>query len=153
MSSWENASKVAHPFLSNDFLEHERYNIPNFYLPRADTWVAELNGRVVGFIALRGNEVGAIFVEPEFHAGGIGTALMDKAQELYGDLEVDVFEANSIGREFYARYGFEPVSERIHEETGIKLIRLEFTTKKSSLGDECRQRQCDGELTRKVHKH
>jgi putative acetyltransferase len=37
---------------------------PKLYLPNADTWVAETNGAVVGFIALLGNFVGAIFVEP-----------------------------------------------------------------------------------------
>ena len=28
ISSWENASKIAHPFLTENFLETERYNIP-----------------------------------------------------------------------------------------------------------------------------
>ena len=46
LSSWENASKLAHPFLTREFLNKERYNIPNVYLPNADTWVAEISGRV-----------------------------------------------------------------------------------------------------------
>jgi putative acetyltransferase len=129
MASWENASRLAHPFLTREFLDHERYNIPSLYLPNADTWVVELNGRVIGFIALIGNEVGGIFVEPEFHGIGAGRALMDKAQELHGDLEVEVFQANLIGRRFYSSYGFEPLSEKIHEETGNKLLRLKFTAK------------------------
>lgn len=130
MSAWENASKLAHPFLTGEFLDQERYNIPNVHLPNADTWVAEFDRRVIGFIALIGNEVGAIFVEPEFHGAGAGKALMDKAQELHGDLEVEVFQANSIGRKFYSKYGFEPLIERIHEETGNKLLRLKFVSNK-----------------------
>jgi len=39
LSSWENASRISHPFLTNEYLEQERYNIPNLYLPNADTWV------------------------------------------------------------------------------------------------------------------
>jgi len=39
---------------------------------------------VEGLIALMGNEVGAIFLQPDFH----GKAMMDKAQELRCDLEV-----------------------------------------------------------------
>ncbi len=132
LSVWENASKLAHPFLTSEFLAQERHNIPNVHLPNADTWVAEFDGRVIGFIALLGNEVGAIFVEPEFHGAGVGRALMDKAQELHGDLEVEVFQANSIGRKFYSRYGFEALSERVHEETGNKVLRLKFTANKSS---------------------
>ena len=132
MSSWESANELAHPFLTREFLDKERYNIPNLYLPNADTWVAERNGRVVGFIALIGNEVGALFVEPEFHGIGIGRALMDKAQELHGELEVEVFEANPIGRKFYSSYGFKPLNEKTHEETGNKVLRLKFTADKAS---------------------
>ncbi len=127
LSCWENASKIAHPFLSREFLDRERYNIPNLYLPNADTWVADINGAVVGFIALLGNEVGAIFVEPKFQGMGVGTALMNKAQEIHGDLEVEVFQANSIGRKFYDSYGFKSMSEKNHAETGNKLLRLKFT--------------------------
>jgi putative acetyltransferase len=52
---------------------------------------------------------------------------MDKAQELHGDIEVEVFKDNSIGRKFYLRYGFEPLSEKMHEETGNKVLQLKFT--------------------------
>ena len=127
LSSWENASKIAHPFLTKEFLDKERYNIPNLYLPNADTWVADINGSVVGFIALLGNEVGAIFVEPKFQGVGVGTSLMNKAQEIYGDLEVEVFQANSLGRQFYHSYGFKPMREQDHEATGQRLLRLKFT--------------------------
>lgn len=127
LSSWENATRLAHPFLTDEFLDQERDNIPNLYLPNAETWVIEQAGQVIGFIALLGNEVGAIFVQPEFHGTGAGKALMDKGQELRGDLEVEVFEANSIGRHFYQRYGFTPLSESIHEPTGNALVRLQFT--------------------------
>lgn len=127
LSSWESATSIAHPFLTEDFLEQERHNIPNLYLPNAETWVVERGNQVIGFVALIGNEVGAIFVKPEFHGTGAGRSLMDKAQELRGDLEVEVFKANEIGRKFYASYGFEPLDEKIHEQTGNELIRLKFT--------------------------
>ncbi len=127
LSSWENATRLAHPFMTDEFLDQERDNIPNLYLPNAETWVIEQAGQVIGFIALLGNEVGAIFVQPEFHGTGAGKALMDKAHALRGDLEVEVFEANRIGRHFYQRYGFTPLSESIHEPTGNPLVRLQFT--------------------------
>ena len=131
LSSWESASKISHPFLSNEFLEQERYNVPNYYLPNADTWVLEHDGKVIGFIALLGHKVGAVFVQPEFHGTGAGQALMDKAQELHGDLEVEVFEENSIGYRFYLKYGFEPLAKKIHEDTGHVLLRLKFSAKKA----------------------
>ncbi|MFT5300602.1 MAG: putative acetyltransferase [Mariniblastus sp.] len=121
------ASKVAHPFLSEAFLQQELINIPNLYLPNTDTWVAETEGQVVGFIALMGNEVGAIFACPEHHGTGVGWALMNKARELHDELEVEVFKANSIGRQFYERCGFEQIEEKMHEPTGNELLRLKLS--------------------------
>lgn len=124
LDAWASASEFAHPFLTQDFLALERENIPNLYLPNAETWVFEDEGRVVGFVALLGNEVGAIFVHPSHQRRGVGQQLMDKARELRGELIVEVFKANTIGRAFYAKYGFEIVAEKIHEQTGFELLRL-----------------------------
>ena len=126
LSAWENASKIAHPFLSREFTNQERKNIPNLYLPNADTWVAEVDKTVVGFIALIGNEVGAIFVQPEFHGKKIGKALMDKAKTLHSTLEVEVFKKNELGRKFYQQYGFNFMQESIHDATGNQLLRLNY---------------------------
>jgi putative acetyltransferase len=127
LTAWESASRVAHPFLSQEFMQQERLNIPQLYLPQAETWVLEQDGQVIGFISLLGNEVGAIFVKPAFHGSGAGRALMDQAQRLYGELEVEVFKANMMGRNFYERYGFELLAEKMHEETGQELLRLKFS--------------------------
>jgi putative acetyltransferase len=126
MSAWENASAIAHPFLTSKFQDKVRHDIPRLYLPNADTWVAEVNGVVVGFIALLGNEVGALFIEPGFQGQGFGKALMDKAQQLHEELELEVFKANNLGRRFYARYGFKQIEEKLHDETGDEVLRLKF---------------------------
>lgn len=115
---------MAHPFLNKEFVELERHRIPNVYLPKAETWVWEADGHVVGFISLLGNEVGAIFVEPRFQGSGIGQALMDCARALRGELEVEVFKQNVRGRAFYAKYGFKVIHENVHEETGFEIMRL-----------------------------
>jgi putative acetyltransferase len=88
------------------------------------------DGRVVGFISLLGNEIGAIFVDPGFHRSGIGHALVRHAQALRGELEVEVFERNLLGRAFYAKLGFEPVHQKVHEPTGFEIIRLRLATKR-----------------------
>lgn len=121
---WARASAVAHPFLSEEFLELERNNIPNVYLPNADTWVWVADGQVVGFISLLGNEVGALFVDPTFHRSGIGRALMGRAQAVRGELEVEVFESNLRGRAFYEKLGFEFIHKKVHDQTGFEVIRL-----------------------------
>ncbi len=127
LHSWEVATRLAHTFMTNAFIAQERKNVAEIYLPNTDTWVAEIDGEVRGFIALMGNEVGAIFLQPDFQGQGIGKALMDKAQELHGDLEVEVFKDNVMGRHFYSKYGFECLEEKLHEPTGQPVLRLKFT--------------------------
>lgn len=130
LSSWETATRLAHPFMTDEFIAQEKINVAEIYIPNTDTWVVEIGGKVEGFIALIGNEVGAIFLQPEYHGKGAGKALMDKAQELHGDLEVEVFKENLLGRQFYSRYGFESLEEKLHEETGQQVLRLKFTSNK-----------------------
>jgi putative acetyltransferase len=123
---WYQASLVAHPFLSEHFLADEERKIRQGYLPAAQTWVYEEAGQVVGFISLLGNEVGGVFVHPEMQRRGIGAALMDMACSLHDTVELEVFQANSIGRAFYAKYGFEPIDEFTLDETGEPTIRLRY---------------------------
>ena len=124
--TWESASQLGHAFLSEEFLKSERENIPTVYLPNGDAWVALVKGHVVGFTILHGNEVGALFVNPEFHGQGIGFALMNKAAELHTHLKVEVFKKNIIGTKFYLRYGFSLIREYFHEESKMMMLCLEY---------------------------
>ncbi len=128
LETWAAASAIAHPFLSDEFLASERENIPNLYLPNAETWVFEADGNVVGFIALIGNEVGAIFVHPDHQRNGVGSQLMNKAKDLRGELEVEVFAENSVGRAFYTKSGFGLIEEKVHDQTGFPLHRLRLAS-------------------------
>ena len=123
---WFTASQVATPFLSNEFLAEERDNIPKIWLSKADTWVFDAEGVVAGFISLIGNEVGAIFVHPDYQGRGIGRELMDHVASLRDYLYLDVFEENAIGRRFYDRYGFQFERKHVHEQTGQMQIRMDY---------------------------
>jgi putative acetyltransferase len=120
---WERASRIAHAFLPDAFFAQERELIAEQWLPAAETTVY-VDERVVGFLSLVGNEVGAIFVDPDRQGEGIGRALMDAARASRPYLELDVFEANAIGRGFYDAYGFRAIGGSEHEETGERLVRL-----------------------------
>lgn len=129
MEIWAAASAVAHPFLGDELLEAERRAVARDHLPRAETWVWDAAGRVGGFIALLGHEIGGLFVDPARHRGGIGGALVEHARRLHGDLEVEVFERNAIGRAFYAKRGFALVEEKVDEATGLGVLRLRLPSK------------------------
>jgi GNAT superfamily N-acetyltransferase len=70
--------------------EQERTDIPQEFLPTAETWLFESAGRVVGFISMLGNEVGGLFVAPGSHRKGIGRALMDLTRASPAFLELGV---------------------------------------------------------------
>lgn len=123
---WFAAASLAHPFLTPEFMAEERETIRSVYMPITQTWVYEQAGRVVGFISLLENEVGAIFVAPTFQGRGVGRTLMDWARAQHPVLELEVFAANHLGRAFYDRYGFTYLSQHVHEPTGQMLLRLRY---------------------------
>ena len=132
MNAWETASAQAHPFLPPEFVSEVRAAIPKLYLPKAETWVAEHEKQVVGFVALIGDEIGAIFVDPQHQGKGFGVQLMDKARDLRAQLEVEVFSENTIGGAFYRKYGFTQVEEKRHEPTGLGMVRLSIAGNRRS---------------------
>jgi len=121
---WYESARVAHPFWTPEMFDRERQAIAEQFLPHAETYVYERMGTVVGFISLLDTEVGGLFVMPRHHGEGIGRALMDQARVSRAHLELDVFEANVIGRGFYERYGFHVVGERVDKATGLRVLRL-----------------------------
>lgn len=132
LSVWYESALVAHPFWTPEMFERERRAIAEQFLPIAETYVFERAGTVVGFISLMGTEVGGLFVTPRYHRQGIGRALMDGARASRDYLELDVFEANVVGRAFYARYGFSVAGERVDEATGLRVLRLRLPPNKHS---------------------
>ena len=126
LNSWEVATRLVHEFMSDEFIAEQRINVEKVYLPNTDTWVAEINGTVQGFISLMGNEVGAIFLQPQYHGMGVGKALMDKAKSLHRELELEVFKVNQTGRIFYSNCGFHHIKETVHDLTGEPVLRLRY---------------------------
>jgi GNAT superfamily N-acetyltransferase len=93
----------------------------------APAWVAERDGRVIGFVAsgpprdedvpLPAAEVYAIYVMPEAWRGGAGTALLAGSVDHWAvhgatTLVLWVLEANSRGRAFYEARGWLPDGHR-----------------------------------------
>ena len=126
LDAWYSASKIAHPFLNEDFLTREREMIATVYLPspESETWVYEDAEKVVGFISILGNEIGGLFVHANHHRKGIGRKLMDFAVERTGSLTLEVCEENDIGRSFYEKYGFVKIGEVMDKEIGHNQFKM-----------------------------
>ncbi len=127
VATWRSASALAHPFLSQAFIDREAENVRNVYLTLAETWVTEVDGEVVGFIALIEDVVGGLFLDPAYHGQGYGKAMLDKAVAERGALQVEVFKENTTGRSFYTAYGFRGTEEFTHELTEQPTLRMTFT--------------------------
>ncbi|MBF9051662.1 GNAT family N-acetyltransferase [Roseobacter sp. HKCCD9010] len=127
MSIWRDTSAVAHPFLSSEFMSEAENLIRDTLLDMAEIWVAEQDGTPVGFVALIGHEVGGLFLRPEHHGHGIGQALMDRAVQRKGGLELDVFRENTKARQFYTRYGLTEGAERFDDASGQYVLRMTYT--------------------------
>ena len=125
---WYNSSSLAHPFLDTAFVEKVKKDMKDIYLPNAETWVFEDNNVIIGFISMIENEIGGLFVSPDRHSKGVGTALVNFIGEFHKELEVEVFKDNKIGRSFYDKYGFNIIKEYFHEESSQVLIRMKFSS-------------------------
>ena len=71
-----------------------------------ETWVAELEGVIVGYLLLDPAWLDSLYVRPDLTGHGIGTVLLDLAKGLRPDgFALWVFETNVAARRFYARHG------------------------------------------------
>ena len=125
LTIWYEAQTLAHPFLSKEFVDKVKVMMKDLFIPNSKTWVYEVDGEVIGFIAMMNNEIGGLFVDPNKQSKGIGTLLVNFVKPKYDNLEVEVFKNNVIGTSFYRKYGFEFMRSYLHEETGEIVNRLE----------------------------
>jgi GNAT superfamily N-acetyltransferase len=87
--------------------EHDRPLLGDWFLERAELWVAEESGRDVGFAGLSGNELTHLYTDPPAQNRGVGTGLLDHMKSLRPErLELWVFQRNNGARRFYERHGF-----------------------------------------------
>lgn len=121
---WYKASKIAHPFLTDEFLSLERTQIQYIYIDETETWIYENGDKLIGFISMIENDVAALFVDPDQQRKNIGNFLLNHIKSTREFLTVDVFKENLIGVNFYKKYGFKSVKEKMHVETGNILLEM-----------------------------
>jgi ribosomal protein S18 acetylase RimI-like enzyme len=105
-------------FLSYAPLAHSdedvRHWVENVLIPHAEVFVAELNGKIVGVLALtRGTDSGWIdqlYLHPRAVEQGIGSQFLQQAKKSLGSpIRLYTFQANTGARRFYERHGFRPI--------------------------------------------
>ena len=125
---WLDASKQAHDFVEPGFWEKQDEAMRREYLPQSEVWVYDdnLTGEVVGFSALKGSFVAALFVDPSRQGEGIGFQLIEKIKKTHPEIELMVFKENHPSVAFYERQGFAAIGEEIDSMTGHPQWRMRF---------------------------
>ncbi|MFP1631928.1 GNAT family N-acetyltransferase [Zhengella sp. ZM62] len=125
---WRRASEVGHPFLDRTTLDGDEVLVRDQYMPAAEIYVAEVDGMAVGFIAMLGDVVGGLFVDPSFHQQGIGRALIGHVAVQHDELKVEVYEANTRARAFYTACAFVETGRRDRDDQDrpLPLIRMQM---------------------------
>ncbi len=87
--------------------EENREHFRDVVLVRHDVWVAELDGQATGFLAVAGDFIDQLYVDPAHQRKGIGRALIAHARQLSpSGLRLLTFQINHNGRAFYESQGF-----------------------------------------------
>ena len=76
------------------------------FLPANETWVAEADGKVVGYLGFDAAWINHLYVLPEFQGRGLGPALLAKALADGRPRRLWTFQQNARARRFYEDRGF-----------------------------------------------
>ena len=81
--------------------------VEDVLVPAGGTWVVERGSDVVAMMTVVGSEIDQLYVAPEDQHRGLGTMLVELAQELSpAELNLWTFRSNTRARSFYEALGF-----------------------------------------------
>lgn len=106
---WRRSRDASQPWLEarmGHTAEDDRRFFEGTIAKENDVWVA-VEGEILGFLALAGDRLGWLYVDPPAWGKGVGGALLDKAKALSpAGLALYTHQRNERARTFYERRGF-----------------------------------------------
>lgn len=114
---WYTTSVVAHDFISDRYWKQNREAMATEYLPNSETYLALEKGEIVGFVAMVGDLLAAIFVDNTFQGKGVGKSLLNYVKEKRMAIELKVYEKNWKSVNFYKSQGFVVKSGNMEDVT------------------------------------
>ncbi|MBD7959130.1 N-acetyltransferase [Comamonas avium] len=124
---WLSASIKAHDFVASEFWDSQLKSMRNTYIPASEVYVYEKGQTVIGFYALVGDTLAAIFVAPDLQGAGVGKCLIAHAKSIRHTLSLSVYKANLASVAFYQSQGFEITGEGLDEATGQDEYTMRWT--------------------------
>jgi ribosomal protein S18 acetylase RimI-like enzyme len=109
-SLWRRAREQAFPDFQrrkgHTYEEDQNY-FRDVILVNNDVWIAEMGGEPVAFMAIAGDFIDQLYVDPEHHRLGLGRALLEHARSISPEhLRLYTLQINTNGRAFYEKNGF-----------------------------------------------
>jgi putative acetyltransferase len=84
-------------------------------LQETEVWIAEVQGRIVGWVGVRGGDyLDALYVDPEYARRGVGSGLLRLVEDMLRRRGVSVIRADASwnAEDFYLGRGYEPLGPR-----------------------------------------
>jgi GNAT superfamily N-acetyltransferase len=104
LAAWDDALPGVRRAYADDAI---RGWIGGVMLNRGETWVARIDGRIVGFMALYADHLDQLYLLPGHYRRGIGRRFVDLAKRRSpGRLQLFTFQCNTRARAFYEAQGF-----------------------------------------------
>lgn len=123
---WLAASLTAHDFVSADFWRSQLETMTRELLPRAEGYVHVHGDRIDGFVAVDGDFIHCLFVEPKHQRQGVGTALLSYLKGSRHTLCLHVYQQNQDAIGFYKSNGFVITGEASCPHTGCAEFEMEW---------------------------
>lgn len=110
---WHEATTMAYPYIAimqQYTIDSHRAYFQRVILAEYSVWVGELDGQLVGFLAINQDFIDQLYVRVSQQQRGIGSALLEQAKRLSPThLRLYAFQKNQPARAFYERHGFRAV--------------------------------------------
>lgn len=116
---WLASVQATHHFLAPADLDFFSLLVRDEYLPKASLLVAvDADDQPVAFLGATANQLDSLFVHPSSFGQGIARALIRHAFSPGVEITLEVNEANTQARAFYAKLGFRETGRSDLDSTG-----------------------------------
>jgi putative acetyltransferase len=129
---WLDSVRATHHFLTEGDIDALLPVVRDDVLPNLEElWIAcDDDDVALGFMALDGPSIEALFIDPSYLRRGTGRSLVEHARRLKGPLVVSVNEQNPEAVRFYMALGFDVIGRSDVDDAGrpFPLLRLREVT-------------------------
>ncbi len=116
---WLRSVTLGHPFIDEAYWRAQYDRVKTDDLPGSKTYGFYSGKKMRGFLSvIKGNTIGALFVDIDCQGKGIGSSLLEFAKSKFAVLHLNVYQNNTHALTFYLKHGFVPDDQRVDPETG-----------------------------------